>query len=42
MNKIMGYKPDKDETLRTYSRGYRIKELFVGVTTLEFESLPLM
>ncbi|QOP45694.1 site-specific integrase [Sulfurimonas paralvinellae] len=37
MNQILGHEPDKDETSRTYSCGYGIEELFIGVCTLEFD-----
>jgi len=33
---IMGHEPDKDETTATYSQGYRIEELYIGVCTLKF------
>ena len=36
MNRIMGHEPDKDETSRTYSKGYGVEELYIGVCTLKF------
>lgn len=39
MNRIMGHKPDKDETSRTYSKGYGVEELYIGICTLEFSGI---
>jgi integrase len=36
MNRIMGHEPDSDETSRTYSQGYGVEELFIGVKTLHY------
>jgi len=39
MNQIMGHEPDKDETTATYSQGYGIEELYIGVCTLRNEGI---
>ncbi len=36
MNQILGHEPDKDETSRTYSDGYGIEELYIGIQTLNY------
>lgn len=41
MNKILGHEPDKDETSRTYSTGYGIEELYIGIKTLNYGGLNI-
>ncbi len=37
VNQLMGHEPDSDETSRTYSKGYGIKELFEGIRVISFQ-----
>jgi hypothetical protein len=41
MNQILGHEPDKDETSRTYSNGYGIEELYIGMQTLNYDGLNI-
>jgi integrase len=41
MNQILGHEPDKDETSKTYSTGYGIEELYIGMKTLNYDGFNI-